>query len=229
VLSDGVVLFAGGEAMARKGKSWYTGGGDTMTALSAKDGKKLWSADHPPSGYASPEDLFVVDGRVWLGDTTSGRAKGVYKGLDLHTGAVTAEFAPNVDIYWFHHRCYRGKATENYLIPSRAGTEFVDFRKKTWDVNHWVRGACLYGVMPCNGLIYAPQHPCACYLESKLHGFNALAAAGSMPKPTPRLQKGIAYGDMPDAKSRMPDSADCRPIDMMRREAAARRPPCPRR
>ncbi|NQT86789.1 PQQ-like beta-propeller repeat protein, partial [bacterium] len=61
---------------------------------------------------------------------------------------------------------------------------------------------------PCNGLIYAPQHPCACYLESKLHGFNALAAAGSMPKPTPRLQKGPAHGDMPDAKSQMPDAQD---------------------
>jgi outer membrane protein assembly factor BamB len=58
---------------------------------------------------------------------------------------------------------------------SRTGIEFVDIRNKHWVPHHWVRGACLYGVMPANGLVYAPQHPCACYLEAKLSGFNALA------------------------------------------------------
>ena len=46
-----------------------------------------------------------------------------------------------------------------------------------WTPNPWVRGACLYGMMPANGLTYAPPHPCACYIESKLNGFNALAVA----------------------------------------------------
>ena len=36
--------------------------------------------------------------------------------------------------------------------------------------------------MPANGLIYAPQHPCACYLETKLYGFNALAPASTGPR-----------------------------------------------
>jgi hypothetical protein len=39
------------------------------------------------------------------------------------------QFPPDVDIYWFHHRCYRPKATDRYLLPSRTGIEFVDGSK----------------------------------------------------------------------------------------------------
>lgn len=60
--------------------------------------------------------------------------------------------------------------TDNFLIPSRTGVEFVDFKKEHWDIHHWVRGGCLYGVMPCNGLTYTPPHNCACYPEAKLYG-----------------------------------------------------------
>ncbi len=200
VLYQDVVLFSGGETAGLQTGSWYTSGEDTMTALSAQTGEKLWSAYHPPSGYRSPEDLMVVDGLVWTGQTTSGRAVGVFTGRDPHTGEVKSEFPPDVQTYWFHHRCYRGKATDKYLLMARAGTEFVDVRQKHWTPNHWVRGACAYGVMPANGLLYAPQHPCACYLESKLSGFNALAPASSGPRVAkalagePRLERGPAYG-----------------------------------
>ena len=194
-----IVLFSGGETAGSQTGSWYTSGKDTMTALSLKDGKVLWSAYHPPSGYRSPEDMFVVNDLVWTGETTSGRVKGVFTGREPHTGEVKVEFAPKLDTYWFHHRCYRGKATDNYLLMSRTGIEFIDFRKQQWIPNHWVRGACLYGIMPANGLIYAPQHPCACYLESKQYGFNALAPASAGPRfpediaAISRLQKGPAY------------------------------------
>ncbi|NQT50606.1 PQQ-binding-like beta-propeller repeat protein [bacterium] len=210
VVQDGVVLFAGGETAAKKARTWYTEGEDTMTALSAKTGSKLWSAYHPPSGYASPEDVFVARGLVWTGETTSGRAVGVFTGRDLHTGEVKSQFPPDVKTYWFHHRCHRGKATVNFLLPSRAGIEFIDFRNRSWDINHWVRGACLYGIMPCNGLVYAPQHPCACYLESKLSGFNALAPAGkALGKDTaPRLIKGPAHGTIANRESQIGNSSD---------------------
>jgi len=52
--------------------------------------------------------------------------------------------------------------------------------------------------MPANGLLYMPQHPCACYPEAKLNGFNALSSqrdAGDLPPvPAVRLVKGPAYG-----------------------------------
>jgi len=43
--------------------------------------------------------------------------------------------------------------------------------------HHWVRGSCQYGVIPANGLLYAPQHSCACYIEAKLTGLLALKPA----------------------------------------------------
>ena len=202
VVYEDVVLFSGGETAGAQTGSWYMKGKDTMTALSTKTGKELWTAYHPPSGYRSAEDLLVVDGLVWTGETTSGRATGAFTGRDPHTGEIKRQFEPDVDIYWFHHRCYRGKATDNYLIMSRAGTEFVDVRNEKWLVNHWVRGACLYGIMPANGMLYNPPNPCACYLESKVDGFNALAPASTGPRinsklaKAPRLEKGPAWGSI---------------------------------
>mgnify|MGYP003662969561 CR=1 FL=1 len=186
VLYDDVVLYAGGD-----GK---------MISSDAKSGEKLWDASFPNSGYQSPQDLMVVDGLVWLAPLTSGKDSGVYTGRDPRTGEVVKEFAPDVDTYWFHHRCYIAKATDNFLMPSRTGIEFVDPDKEHWDINHWVRGGCLYGVMPCNGLTYAPPHNCACYPEAKLFGFNALAPlAPTRPIPANvpdkgRLQRGPAFG-----------------------------------
>ena len=186
VVYEDVVLFAGGDR--------------TMAALSAETGESLWSAEHHRGGHNSPEDLIVVGGLVWSAKIAGGGDSGVWTGRDLKTGEVRNEFLPDVQTYWFHHRCHRSKATDKYLLPSRTGIEFVDFEKKTWSINHWVRGACLYGIMPCNGLIYAPQHPCACYPEAKLDGFNALAPASKGPRipeaqaATERLERGPAYG-----------------------------------
>ena len=161
VVREGVVLFAAGN----------------ITAMAAKDGKTMWKVKQPSSGYKSPGDCFVIDGMVLGGDVSGGRMVGVVTGYDLKTGEVAVEFPPDVKNYWFHHRCHRGKATVNYLLTSRTGLEFIDFRGKHWQPHQWVRGACLYGIMPGNGLIYAPQHPCACYPESKQGGFSALAPA----------------------------------------------------
>ncbi len=214
VLYKDVALFAGGETAGLQTGSWYTSGKDIMTALSAKTGDVLWAAYHPPSGYRSPEDLFVVNGLVWTGETTSGRAVGVFTGREPETGGIVSEFSPDVDTYWFHHRCYRGKATDNYLLTSRTGTEFVDVRNKHWIPNHWTRGACLYGVMPANGLIYNPPHPCACYLESKLYGFSVLAPASAGPRvPKPiadenRLEKGPAYDQIENRNSQIENHND---------------------
>ncbi|MCA9062922.1 MAG: PQQ-binding-like beta-propeller repeat protein, partial [Planctomycetaceae bacterium] len=178
----------------------YAGGDGRMFSIDAASGKNLWDATHPNSGYQSPQDLMVIDGLVWCAPTTSGKDSGVYTGRDPRTGEVRKEFAPDVDTYWFHHRCYIAKATDNFIIPSRTGVEFVDYKKEHWDIHHWVRGGCLYGVMPCNGLTYTPPHDCACYPEAKLYGFNALAPmAPTRPIPAEvpeagRLQKGPAYG-----------------------------------
>ena len=177
----------------------YAGGDGKMVSVDATTGKELWNAQHPNSGYQSPQDLMVLKGLVWCAPTTSGKDSGVFTGRDPRTGEVLKEFSPDVDTYWFHHRCYIAKATDNFLMPSRTGIEFVDPEKEHWDIHHWVRGGCLYGVMPCNGLTYAPPHNCACYPEAKLFGFNALAPFSPtrpIPKDVPdegRLEKGPAF------------------------------------
>jgi len=190
VVYEDVVLFAGGDR--------------SMTALSAKTGKTLWTAEHLRGGHNSPEDLLVVDDLVWSGAIAGGKDSGVFTGRDLYTGEVKNQFAPDVQTYWFHHRCYRAKATDRWLLPSRTGIEFVDFRKNRWTTHHWVRGGCLYGIMPCNGLVYAPPHSCACYIDAKLYGFNALAPESKTRKvprrvsDSDRLERGPAYGKIPD-------------------------------
>jgi len=188
VAYDDVILFTDGR-LKRK-----------IYALAKKDGRLLWEAPHYPGGHAgSAEDLLVADGLVWCGKIAGGRDSGVFTGRDPRTGQVRREFTPDVQTYWFHHRCYRAKATDRYFLASRTGIEFVDLRKQSWQVHHWVRGACTYGVLPCNGLIYAPPHPCACYLDAKLAGFCALAPSSQRKlkfsdTDADRLLKGPAYG-----------------------------------
>ncbi len=127
---------------------------------------------------------------------------------------MKVEFPPDVKTYWFHHRCYRGKATDRFLLMSRTGIELIDPKTKHWDINHWIRGGCLYGVMPANGLIYAAPHDCACYLESKQYGFNAVAPASptrSVPKVVSddgRLEKGPAYGAILNPRSSIRNLGD---------------------
>ena len=65
-----VVLFAGGENMVR-----YCGAQDTMQALSVETGKLLWTAEHPPSGYQSPEDILVASGLVWTAVSIPGATR----------------------------------------------------------------------------------------------------------------------------------------------------------
>jgi len=214
VVHDGKVLFAGGEKMHMSYVGWGSKdiGQDTMTALDAKTGKKLWAAKHPYCGYNSPEDLFAIDGRAWAGDTAKNNASGRYVGYDLATGEKARDYPPTVKTSWFHHRCYRAKATDRYILCSRNGVEFVDVRTGQWTIHHWVRGGCLYGIMPCNGLLYSPPDPCACFPEAKLYGFTALAATSKsrvLPKKIPpksRLEKGPAYAENPQSAIPNPQS-----------------------
>ena len=200
VVYKDVVLFAGGDR--------------SMTALSAKTGKTLWTDEHLRGGHNSPEDLLVVGGLVWSGAIAGGRDSGIFTGRDIYTGRIKNQFPPDVETYWFHHRCYRAKATDKWLLPSRTGIEFVDFENKQWTTHHWVRGGCLYGIMPCNGLVYAPPHSCACYIDAKLYGFNALAPESKnrkVPKrisDTDRLERGPAYEKIAYRKKSIENASD---------------------
>jgi len=189
----------------------FAGNTGQMTALAADTGKILWQGKHLPSGHNSLKDLFIVSGVAYTGHIAGGKDSGRFIGYNPLSGKVVTDFMPDVKIYWFHHRCYPSKATDRYLLTSRNGVEFIEPKAKHWETHHWVRGGCIYGIMPCNGLMYAPMQACGCYLESKLNGFSALAAG---PVATPsaadladaaRLERGPAYGSVTSgAKSQIP-------------------------
>lgn len=179
---------------------FFAGANRRMSAYSAETGKRLWETEHLRGGYCSPQDLFVIDDMVWSGAIDTPRNTGIFAGRDIRTGAPKRDIPPQDVPYTFgHHRCHRAKATSRFILASKTGIEFYDIENRNESVNHWVRGGCLYGVMPANGLIYSPMHSCACHLDSKLTGFNALAPKKSRDESQEsragdRLARGPAFG-----------------------------------
>jgi len=176
-----------------------------LTALSAQNGQELWDCK-AGGGFHSPLDIFVIDGLVWQGSHVSDSVAPAplcdfSEGRDLHTGQIKGTNAIMADLQTsgHHHRCYREKATTRYIMTGKRGIEMMDLIGDNHSRNNWVRGTCQYGVLPANGLIYAPPHACGCYMESKLWGFWALSAKRTeTPKVSEarRLEKGPAYGEI---------------------------------
>ncbi len=199
-------------------KGFPRSGKCTLRAYAVADGKELWSADCN-EGYNSPVDLFVVGDVVWVGTA--------FKGLDLETGAVRKTIntkGPRVGMP--HHRCYRDKASTRFIFKGASGVEVLDLDKGWLSNNSWIRGTCQYGIMPANGLIYAPPDACACFLTVKVPGFFAAAPqrdpSGHMPFPAePVLVKGPAYGEAPKAEAPKADDWPMYRRDVARSGAAA--------
>jgi outer membrane protein assembly factor BamB len=175
-----------------------------LTAFSAQNGHKLWDCQ-AGGGFHSPLDVFVINGLVWQGSHVRDSVapppiNDFTEGRDVHTGQVMRTNTIEVDLQTagHHHRCYREKATDRYIITGKRGVEMMDLTGNDHSRNNWVRGACQYGIVPANGLIYAPPHACGCYMEAKLRGFWALSANRMEPPKVPqsqRLEKGPAYGE----------------------------------
>ena len=165
-----------------------------LSAFSAETGESLWSKSMPREGMGAREDLFVADGLVWRGLPEAG--------LDLRTGEVRRTVDDtNLRSVGHHHRCYRGKATDRYLISAKEGVELLDIQEGEHSRNNWARGACKLGIMPSNGLLYVPPDQCFCEPGVKLRGFAALAADGGGGAGGPRLVKGSAYDRTPNSEA----------------------------
>ncbi len=201
--NDGVVLFAQPEF----GISQHSVPG-TMYAYSAKDGSPLWKRRYGGWVHNTQPNIFVINGLAWIHEHQDTEMKGkvpkdtsvldyAVLGVDLHTGEEKRRFSTKETFdVGHHHRCYRNKATERFLLTSRRGVEFMDIESGGNDLNHWVRGACQLGVMPCNGLLYTTPHPCDCHIDTKLNGYFALApksSAAGLVSGGASLEKGPAY------------------------------------
>jgi len=185
--SEGIVVFANGTK---------------LTAFSEKDGKQLWTGTLQKTGHHCPEDLFIIDGLIWSPNTGRPQQNGThFKVLDLRTGEIKRDFvAKNLPGFPMHPRCYPSRATTKYIMTNGIGTEFYEVGGEEVDIHNYIRGSCIYGVMPCNGLLYKPPDSCACYYQSKLEYFCALAPGefkARSAKSMDRLEKGPMYGHRP--------------------------------
>ena len=168
-----------------------------LIAYSADSGKELWSCA-VTEGYNAPIDVFYADGLVWYSNSIKLHNPTYNEGRDLHTGEIKRK--TDTSSAWteeHHQRCHRNKATDRFVITGRQGIELLPLNGDKPTVNYWTRGVCQYGILPCNGLIYTPSHACSCYIQAKLHGFNALAGRRKdwdTEYARERLEKGPAYG-----------------------------------
>ena len=190
----------------------YTADTRAITAYTATEGKELWEVVTSMGGYKVQPTLVIHDNLIW-NTNTGGEpyrpgfklgpegANRIFLGYDLKTGEQKRKLllTPDGGYGVMHHRCHPPRAVDKHIITSFPGIEFID--STSGDMTHasWVRGACLYGFMPANGMLYIPPHPCACYAQGKLSGYMAIASASDDSGVTPvatRLTRGPAYGEV---------------------------------
>ena len=171
-----------------------------LSAFSIDDGKILWNCSST-AGFCSPPDIFVINDLLWRGYTRSRGSADFGEGLDARTGKLKKTIATKKAWDYAtlaHHRCYRPKATSRFIMSSRSGVEFINVKSGRISPNHWVRGTCQYGVMPANGLLYAPPNSCACNIKTMVRGLNAFASsrreAAIARAADVRLEIGAAFG-----------------------------------
>jgi outer membrane protein assembly factor BamB len=172
-----------------------TGGG---LCLNLADGRCLWRNKllGETGGFAAPTALRAIRGVAYY-DYSYGPPFSLADGTRQPWPDVGGMLARG-----HHIRCFRGRATERFLITPNRGVEFIDLDGNQSVPNDWVRGGCSYGSMPANGLLYNSPEPCTCYVGARIAGFTALSAklpegldAAPLPDSPQRLDKGPACGD----------------------------------
>ena len=180
-----------------------------LYAYDAKSGKQLWMLKRKIGSFAwgIHADVFLIDGKLWAHEHIENKMKGANPvdqpsikyallAVDSETGKIVRRIdTRKIFNIGHHHRCYRNNATERFVFSARRGTELINIDSGELHINHWLRGECRFGMVPANGLLYAPPDPCSCHARIKLSGMLALAE-GAQPETdtSPRLVKGPAFG-----------------------------------
>jgi len=198
--------------MIYRGVVFFTAPGG-LQAYAADTGELLWKG---PTINARLS-LFGAGGLVWVSDIQEhGRTHlwtpqpVIANGHDPLTGQIKRTVTvPRLVTPGHHIRCYQAKATERYIILPKRGMEFIDIEGDNHMRTDWLRGPCGHGIVPANGLVYAPPHQCFCYPGVKVTGFNAVSAEMKM-LPVQRLpvQRGPAFGKLRTQNSTLKTDSD---------------------
>jgi outer membrane protein assembly factor BamB len=186
--SKGFLLGTSPPTLVLSQETAFLADGSDLRAFSLQDGKEKWQGSST-GNYRKGPDLFAIGEQIWTGKLV---------GHDARTGKVVRELEQRMQRPMSHDRCYRNFITEKYYINSKTGgADFVALDGSGEYPNPWVRGICGLGVLPANGMIYAPPYSCNCVIGSMLSNFNALYADPPDRKEVPRvahLEKGPAFG-----------------------------------
>jgi len=188
---DGMVLFAqpiNHNKINRQ--TWNPALEQILMGIDIVTGAELWRRECGVWSYGTQPGLFAAQGLIWTQDKDY-----ALLGLDPASGKQRRRFLTEkiVDT-GHHHRCYQNMATEKYLLMGRRDVELVDLATGEIKTNPWIRGECGLGILPCNGLIYAPPNPCGCWLETMVQGFVALAPQTITPADDAGcLEQGVEY------------------------------------
>jgi outer membrane protein assembly factor BamB len=162
-----------------------------LNAYDRRTGKALWDAKSQIQHAVNGPNLFYNRGSVWMNHLG---------GLDPSSGELKEAMSipGKFQFHMAHGRCYRAKASSNFIISARNSTEFLPFGSTDSVAYDWLRGTCQYGMLPCNGLVYATPTNCECAMSGRLKGFYAMAKSAP-PRPVRqdqpgRLLKGPAFG-----------------------------------
>jgi outer membrane protein assembly factor BamB len=166
-------------------------------AFDAGNGAPLWNRSIAEWGWAEPPDVSIIRGELWVFDLETFSLVA----LDPKTGKELRRWNTAKALNkGHHHRCYRNRSAQNFVLTSHRGIELFDLNSGETSLNPFVRGACQFGYLPCNGLLYTTPHPCSCFIDGKLNGLLALAPGGHAETEkfdvSDRLVKGPAYGNV---------------------------------
>ncbi len=164
--------------------------GNAIHAVSAADGRELWSRVYVPGQqHMKQSRAMFTGGSLWILE----HLKCV--GLDPLTGDVKHRWQAG-----FNH-CFPPVATAKYFLAGEM--ELTDLATGQYDANRISKAACGRdaGWVPANGLIYLTPKHCVCW--PMLRGFAALAPE----RPGLEVKQDVSPGDfVPETGAEPPTS-----------------------
>jgi outer membrane protein assembly factor BamB len=168
-----------------------------ISVLSAANGAALWQIT-PTENFFTP----VVDGLLWNGNTKYDPQTGQVRGK-LSSGIYSAPCTPSAVVGDYVTACRGG---DHIRLVSSSGSKPASAAPIQYRA---VRGACIEGATPANGMFYTGQNYCRC-TPGQVPGFVAFGPNGDPPssadfaRPRP-IEKGPAFGAFEAAEASKDD------------------------